>query len=91
MRQYPIGPPASMLAGTDVALVGLFSAKDREFGAKLDALAASVEAHGGRVVREGPNRQATAVTNEPAWTSSTARARREGYATKRERRRRPIT
>jgi 50S ribosomal subunit-associated GTPase HflX len=39
-----------MLAGTDVALVGLFSARDREVGAKLDVLAASVEAHGGRVV-----------------------------------------
>ncbi|RGC66444.1 hypothetical protein C5N14_23900 [Micromonospora sp. MW-13] len=39
-----------MLAGADVALVGLFSGRDSEFGAKLDVLAASVEAHGGRVV-----------------------------------------
>lgn len=39
-----------MLAGADVVLVGLFSAKDKESGAKLDLLAASVEAHGGRVV-----------------------------------------
>lgn len=39
-----------MLAGADVVLVGLFSAKDKEFGAKLDLLAASVKAHGGRVV-----------------------------------------
>ena len=50
MRQDPIGPPASVLAGTDVALVGLFSAKDKTFGAKLDLLAALVEAQGGRVV-----------------------------------------
>ncbi|MFC0550497.1 hypothetical protein ACFFHJ_06335 [Planotetraspora thailandica] len=50
MRRYPTEPPTSVLAGTDVALVGLFSAKDKEFGAKLDVLAASVEAHGGRVV-----------------------------------------
>ncbi|MET8283141.1 hypothetical protein [Micromonospora sp. NPDC005174] len=33
-----------------MALVGLFSAKDKEFGSELDALAASVEGHGGRVV-----------------------------------------
>ncbi len=39
-----------MLAGVDVALVGLFSARDREFGAKLDVLAAAVEAYGGQVV-----------------------------------------
>ncbi|SDY90517.1 hypothetical protein SAMN05421684_2208 [Asanoa ishikariensis] len=39
-----------MLASTDVALVGLFSAKDRAYGARLDVLAANVEAHGGRVV-----------------------------------------
>lgn len=39
-----------MLAGADVALVGLFSAKDKEFGSKLDLLATLVEAHGGRVV-----------------------------------------
>lgn len=39
-----------MLAGANVVLVGLFSAKDKESGAKLDLLAASVEAHGGQVV-----------------------------------------
>ncbi|MCX4470529.1 hypothetical protein OOK41_09440 [Micromonospora sp. NBC_01655] len=50
MRQYSVGPPTSMLAGADVALIGLFSGRDSEFGAKLDVLAASVEAHGGRVV-----------------------------------------
>jgi 50S ribosomal subunit-associated GTPase HflX len=33
-----------------VALVGLFPAKDKEFDTKLDLLATSVEAHGGRVV-----------------------------------------
>ncbi|MEU4712470.1 hypothetical protein AB0F73_02195 [Micromonospora purpureochromogenes] len=50
MRRFPTEPPTSVLAGTDVALVGLFSAKDKKFGAKLDLLAASAEAHGGRVV-----------------------------------------
>jgi 50S ribosomal subunit-associated GTPase HflX len=38
------------VAGADVMLVGLFSAKDQEIDAKLDLLAASVEALGGRVV-----------------------------------------
>jgi 50S ribosomal subunit-associated GTPase HflX len=38
------------LAGADVLLVGLFSAKDKEFVAKLDLLAALVKVHGGRVV-----------------------------------------
>ncbi|MEU8211745.1 hypothetical protein AB0B85_21395 [Micromonospora sp. NPDC049044] len=50
MRRSPVQPPISVLADTGVALVGLFSAKDKEFGAMLDVLAASVEAHGGRVV-----------------------------------------
>ncbi|MGW4463848.1 HflX-like GTP-binding protein [Micromonospora sp. NPDC004704] len=49
MRGNQSGPTA-VLAGADVVLVGLFSAKDRESGAKLDLLAASVVAHGGRVV-----------------------------------------
>ncbi|MEU7610637.1 hypothetical protein [Micromonospora sp. NPDC049204] len=39
-----------MLAGADVALVGLFSAKDREFADQLDLLATLVETHGGHVV-----------------------------------------
>ncbi|MEH0930049.1 hypothetical protein [Micromonospora sp. CPCC 205558] len=39
-----------MLAGADVALVGLFSAKDKEFVSKLNLLASLVEAHGGQVV-----------------------------------------
>ncbi|MEU5725897.1 hypothetical protein [Micromonospora sp. NPDC047738] len=50
MQRDPPGPSTSVLAGADVVLVGLFSAKDKEFGAKLDLLAASVKAHGGRVV-----------------------------------------
>ena len=39
-----------MLAGAEVVLVGLFSAKDRESENKLDLLASLVEAHGGQVV-----------------------------------------
>lgn len=39
-----------MLAGADVVLVGLFSAKDREFAARLDLLAATVATYGGRMV-----------------------------------------
>jgi 50S ribosomal subunit-associated GTPase HflX len=39
-----------LLAGADVVLVGLFSAKDRDLGAKLDSVDALVRAHGGRVV-----------------------------------------
>ncbi|WP_410821871.1 hypothetical protein [Micromonospora sp. 050-3] len=33
-----------------MALVGLFSAKDKEFARKVDLLASVVEAHGGQVV-----------------------------------------
>jgi 50S ribosomal subunit-associated GTPase HflX len=40
----------AVLAGADVALVGLFSAKDKEFVSKLNLLASLVEAHGGQVV-----------------------------------------
>jgi hypothetical protein len=50
MRRYSTEASARELAGADVALVGLFSAKDRGFSEKLDLLAGSVEAHGGRVV-----------------------------------------
>ena len=39
-----------LVAGADVMLVGLFSAKDREVEANLDHLAASVQALGARVV-----------------------------------------
>lgn len=39
-----------MLAGVDVALVGLFSARDKGFAGKIDFLATSVEARGGHVV-----------------------------------------
>ncbi|WP_199752715.1 hypothetical protein [Actinoplanes sp. ATCC 53533] len=44
------GQSSSLVAGVDVMLVGLFSAKDKEVDAKLDLLAVSVEALGGRVV-----------------------------------------
>src|SRR5688572_30495315 len=50
VRAYGTGPIAAELAGADVAIVGLFSGKDKAFGAKLDQLAAILEAHGGRVV-----------------------------------------
>ncbi|WP_326551558.1 hypothetical protein [Micromonospora sp. NBC_01813] len=33
-----------------MAIVGLFSGKDKESGSKLERLAAAVEAHGGRIV-----------------------------------------
>ena len=42
--------PGDVVVGVDVVLVGLFSAKDKDVEAKLDLLAASVEALGGRVV-----------------------------------------
>lgn len=66
VRRYP----TSMLAGADVTLVGLFPAKDKEFGVKLDLLAASVEAHGGRVVsrhvqRRGVSDGGAAKMTEP--------------------------
>lgn len=38
------------LDGADVVIVGLFSAKDREYEVRLDELAVLVEAGGGRVV-----------------------------------------
>jgi len=50
VRAYGTGPTAAELIGADVAIIGLFSGKDKTFGAKLDQLAALVEAHGGRVV-----------------------------------------
>jgi 50S ribosomal subunit-associated GTPase HflX len=50
VRRYRAGPPTFSLAGADVALVGLFSAKDHELAAKLDSVAALVQGHGGRVV-----------------------------------------
>jgi 50S ribosomal subunit-associated GTPase HflX len=57
MRVYGTGPIAAELAGADVAVIGLFSGKDKAFGAKLDQLAASVEAHGGRVVNRHVQRR----------------------------------
>ncbi|MEU5942361.1 hypothetical protein ABZ807_24990 [Micromonospora sp. NPDC047548] len=70
MGQYPTGPATSVLAGADVVLVGLFSAKDKEFVAKLDLLAVSVEALGGRVVgrhvqRRGVSRGGAAKMTAP--------------------------
>ena len=58
------------MSGADVVLVGLFSAKDREFGRKLDLLAATVRAHGGRVLgrhvqRRGVSRGGAAKMNTP--------------------------
>jgi 50S ribosomal subunit-associated GTPase HflX len=44
------GPAHRVLAGADVLLVGLFSAKDKELGTKSDLLATAVQAHGARVV-----------------------------------------
>ncbi|WP_213013420.1 hypothetical protein [Paractinoplanes toevensis] len=43
-------PAMTVRAGSRVALVGLFSGKDRNPAATLDRLAASAEAHGARVV-----------------------------------------
>lgn len=70
VRRDLTGSPASILAGADVALVGLFSAKDKEFGARLDRLAASVKADGGRVVsrhvqRRGVSHGGAAKMTEP--------------------------
>ena len=50
VRRCELGQPASLLTGVDVMLVGLFSAKDKTVDARLDLLAATVEAHGGQVV-----------------------------------------
>ncbi|GIE78524.1 hypothetical protein Aph02nite_44740 [Actinoplanes philippinensis] len=48
MRQYrDLGDP---LDGADVVLIGLFSAKDKQYEATLDEFAALVEGRGGRVV-----------------------------------------
>lgn len=53
MKRYrSLGHP---LDGADVVVVGLFSAKDRDWEEQLDDLAALVGAHGGRVV--GRHRQ----------------------------------
>lgn len=62
-----------MLAGVDVLLVGLFSAKDKEFGAKLDLLAASVKAHGGRVVSRHVQRRGVSHGGAAKMTESFSR------------------
>ncbi|WP_433388732.1 hypothetical protein [Micromonospora sp. KLBMP9576] len=48
MKQYRERVPP--LDGADVVLVGLFSANEKQYEVRLDALAALVEAGGGRVV-----------------------------------------
>ncbi|MEV6374845.1 hypothetical protein [Micromonospora musae] len=73
MRRDPTGPPTSVLAGADVVLVGLFSAKDKEFGAKLDLLAASVKAHGGRVVSRQVQRRGVSHGGAAKMTESFSR------------------
>ncbi|MEU8158449.1 hypothetical protein AB0B94_32740 [Micromonospora sp. NPDC048986] len=50
MNRHRSGALNAALAGAEVALVGLFSAKDKDFGSELDLLASVVEAHGGQVV-----------------------------------------
>lgn len=70
MRWYGTEAGATALTGADVAVVGLFSGKDKTFGAKLDQLTASVEALGGRVVsrhvqRRGVSHGGAAKMSEP--------------------------
>ncbi|MEV4466845.1 hypothetical protein AB0J51_24865 [Micromonospora echinofusca] len=48
MKQYR--DPGNPLDGADVVLIGLFSAKEKQYGSRLDALAALAEARGSRVV-----------------------------------------
>jgi len=48
VRQYQNA--SDPLDGADVVLVGLFSAREQQYDARLDELAALVEARGGRVV-----------------------------------------
>ncbi|XVV10817.1 hypothetical protein ACQP2X_39150 [Actinoplanes sp. CA-131856] len=48
---------SSLMAGADVMLIGLFSAKNKQADTKLDLLAASVETLGGRVVGRQVQRQ----------------------------------
>lgn len=62
------------LHGADVALVGLFSGKDKGFGARLDRLAAAVEAHGGRVTARHVQRRG--VSHGGAAKMSTPFSRR---------------
>jgi 50S ribosomal subunit-associated GTPase HflX len=65
--------PSSLLAGADVMLVGLFSAKDRQVDAKFDLLAASVEALGGRVVARHVQRRGVSHGGARKMTSPFSR------------------
>lgn len=49
MSRRPAPKPVRLPPGGVVVLVGLFSAKDRSADTTMDALAASVQAHGARV------------------------------------------
>jgi 50S ribosomal subunit-associated GTPase HflX len=56
-----------------VVLVGLLSAKDKELGAKLDRLGASVTAHGGRVVSQHVQRRGVSDGGAAKMTESFSR------------------
>ena len=73
VQRDPTGPPTSVLAGADVVLVGLFSAMDKEFGARLDLLAASVKAYGGRVVSRHVQRRGVSHGGATKMTESFSR------------------
>ncbi|MBM0226687.1 hypothetical protein [Micromonospora sp. ATA51] len=73
MQRDPTGPPTSVLASADVVLVGLFSAKDKEFEATLDLLAASVRAYGGRVVSRHVQRRRVSHGGATKMTESFSR------------------
>lgn len=62
-----------VLAGADVLLVGLFSANDKEFVAKLDVLAALVNVHGGRVVGRHVQRRGVSRGGAARMTESFSR------------------
>jgi 50S ribosomal subunit-associated GTPase HflX len=66
-------PPSSGLAGADVVLVGLFSAKDKGIDAQLDLLTAAVQEHGGRVVGRYVQRRGVSHGGADKMTSSFSR------------------
>ena len=74
MSRYRTTPAIQrVLAGNDVVLVGLFSAKDAGFEGKLDRLAVSVEAHGARVVRRYVQRRGVSHGGASKMTSPLSR------------------